>query len=304
VAENGPKACQGTERVYKCEGKGLDNLPKADGVMLIDSAAGAPERTDALNPAVDPHHPRQHNPQLDMFDRGNGYNPATKGATYSPEFLKKYFAAQAARSTQLIDEALARLAKIEKGEGEFQDDEPFVVAGSTVRINGARPQLADIRLLSKSHAPHLLLKADGSKPVTVIPQVMPPQASPDDQDLLFATTLNVTVRHYLSFQALRVTPEYHMTEDNVLGVRWRSTPNSIQGNVEGIQVPTLVLSGTCAPHVVYLELAYDHSAAKDKEFVGVEGANHGLMPCRPEFGDTFKRAFDYVDGWLSKSGRF
>ena len=304
VAENGPKACQGQERVYKCDGKGLDNLPKADGVMLLDSAAGAPERTDALNPALDAHHPRVHHADLDMFDPKNGYNPATKGATYSPEFLKKYFAAQAARSTELIDEAMARLAKIEKGEGEFKDDEPFVVAGSTVRINGARAQLADIRLMSKSHAPHTLLKADGSKPATIIPQVMPPQASADDQDLLFATTLDVTVRHYLSFQALRVTPDYHMTEDNIYGVQWRSTPNSIEGNVEGIKVPTLIMSGTCAPHVVYLELTYDHSAAQDKEMVGVEGANHGFMPCKPEYGDTFKRAFDYADSWLSKPGRF
>jgi len=282
----------------------LDNLPKADGVMLLDSAAGSPERTDALNPAVDPHHPRQHNAELDMFDPRNGYNPATKGANYSAEFLKKFFAAQGARANQLIDEALARLAKIEKGEGEYKDDEPFVVAGSTVRINGARPQLADVRLLSKSRAPHLLLKADGSKPVSIIPQVMAPQASPDDQDLLFATTLNVTVRHYLSFQALRVTPEYRMTEDNVFGVQWRSTPNSIQGNLEGIKVPTLIMTATCAPHVVYLEIGWDHSAAKDKELVGVEGANHGFTACRPEYGDTFKRTFDYVDGWLSKAGRF
>ena len=63
-------------------------------------------------------------------------------------------------------------------------------------------------------------------------------------------------------------------------------------------------SGTCAPHVVYLEIAYEHSAANDKEMVGVQGANHGLMPCRPEYGDTFKRAFDYADAWLSKPGRF
>src|SRR5579862_6728222 len=47
IAENGPKACQEPGRVFKCDGKGMDNLPKADGVMMIDSAAGAPERTDA-----------------------------------------------------------------------------------------------------------------------------------------------------------------------------------------------------------------------------------------------------------------
>jgi hypothetical protein len=101
-----------------------------------------------------------------------------------------------------------------------------------------------------------------------------------------------------------VTPDYHMTEDNIYGVLWRSTPNSIQGNVEGIRVPTLVMTATCAPHVTYLEIAYDHSAAKDKELVGVEGALHGFNACRPEYGDTLRRAFDYADGWLSKAGRF
>ena len=171
-------------------------------------------------------------------------------------------------------------------------------------MNGARPELADTRLLAKTHAPHLLLKADGSKPEQIIPLVMGPAGRPQDEGQLFQTTLNVTVRHYLSFQALRVTPDYRMTGDNILGVQWRSTPNSIQGNLEGIRVPTLVMSATCAAHVVLLEIAWDHSAAKDKEMVGVEGANHGFTACRPEFGDTFKRAFDYVDTWLSKAGRF
>ena len=32
-------------------------------------------------------------------------------------------------------------------------------------------------------------------------------------------------------------------------------------------------------------------------------ANHGFLPCKPEYGDTFARAFDDVDGWLSKPGR-
>jgi pimeloyl-ACP methyl ester carboxylesterase len=305
VAENGPKACQGPERIYKCRAKGLENLPKADGVMLLDADSGAPWKTSALNPAVDPHHPRQHNAELDMFDPKNGYNAATRSANYSPEFLKKFFAAQGARANQLINEALVRLEKIEKGEGEFKDDEPFVVAGWSMHgSQGGRPAMADTRLLSKTRAQHLLLKADGSQPVQVIPSVMPPQARPEDEGLLFETTLNVTVRHYLSFQALRLTPDYAMIENNILGVDWRSTPNSIQGNVEGIHVPTLVMSATCAQHVVFLEITYDHSAAKDKELVGVEGADHMFQACKPEYGDTNKRAFDYVDRWLSKPGRF
>jgi hypothetical protein len=48
--------------------------------------------------------------------------------------------------------------------------------------------------------------------------------------------------------------------------------------------------------------------------VAVEGANHGFTPCtacavaqglpQTAYGDTVKRLFDYVDGWLGKPGRF
>jgi hypothetical protein len=238
-----------------------------------------------------------------MFSPKNGFDPATKSATYSDEFLKRFYAAQGAKANLVIDDALDRLALIEKGLGDYKDDEPFVVPGAALQVNGARPELADMRLLSHSHAPHMLLKADGTTPTQIIPQVYRPLASPDNEDRLSATTINTTVRGYLSFQGLRVTPDYHSTEDNVVGVVWRSTPNSIEGNLQGIKVPTLIVSGTCAPHLVLLEIAYDLSAAKDKTMVGVEGANHGLMPCRPEFGDTFKRSFDYIDSWLLKPGR-
>ena len=74
--------------------------------------------------------------------------------------------------------------------------------------------------------------------------------------------------------------------------------------MENISVPTLVMAASCAIHLVPLETVFDHSVAKDKEYVAVEGANHGFQPCRPEFGDTKKRAFDYVEAWLHKPGRF
>jgi len=304
VAENGPKACQEPDRIAKCNAKGLDNLPKADGVILIDSNSGEPEKTIALNPAANSSDPRYRDPDLDLFNPKNGFDPTTKLANYSPEFLNKFFTAQGARANKVIDQAQVRLALIEKGQGEYKDDEPFVVFGSSIDVNGARPELADHKLLAKTHAPHILLKADGTKPAEIIPSVIPAIATPDQEDSLALTTQNVTVREYLSFQALRVTPDYRMTEDRILGLEWRTTPNSLQGNLEGIKVPTLIMSATCAPHLVLLETAYDLSAAKDKDMVGVEGANHGMMPCKPEYGDTFKHTFDYADSWLSKPARF
>jgi hypothetical protein len=61
--------------------------------------------------------------------------------------------------------------------------------------------------------------------------------------------------------------------------------------VQGIHVPTLVMLGTCAPHLTLLEIAFDLSAATDKEMVGLAGANHGMMPCDPKHCDTFDRTF-------------
>jgi pimeloyl-ACP methyl ester carboxylesterase len=304
VAENGAKACQDAQRIVKCDGKGLGNLPKADGVMLLDIATGAPERTMALNPAVGAHNPRLENPDLDSFSPKNGYNPATRAATYSAAFTKKYFAAQRARANGLIEEAQTRLAKVEKGESDYKDDEPFVVTGSDTHATGARLDLADLRLLSKTRAPHLFLKADGSKPVQIIPLVQPPLGSPQDQNQLGRTVMNVTLKYYLSYQAVRLNPDYTLTENNVTGVQWRSTPNSAQGNAEGIHVPTLVMAGTCSVHLVLSEITYDHLAAIDKEFIGIEGASHQLRPCRPEYGATMKHIFDYADSWLTKPGRF
>jgi hypothetical protein len=75
-------------------------------------------------------------------------------------------------------------------------------------------------------------------------------------------------------------------------------------NAEGITVPTIVLVNTCYRLVVTGEILFDHIAAKDKTYVASEGALHGFTPCRPEYGDTKKRAFDFVDNWLAKPGRF
>ena len=109
---------------------------------------------------------------------------------------------------------------------------------------------------------------------------------------LYSTTQNVTVRHDLSFYALRTTADYATTENTITGIEWRSTPNSVPGNVEGIRAPTLIMAGTCAGHLVLSGIAFDHPAAKDKEFVAVEGGDHSFRPCRPQYGDSGKHAFD------------
>ena len=53
-----------------------------------------------------------------------------------------------------------------------------------------------------------------------------------------------------------------------------------------------------------------NAKSADKTIAFVEGANHGYTTCTRcektpgQFGDTLETTYDYIDGWLSKSGRF
>ncbi len=305
IAEKGPAACQEASRLYPCRSEGLTGLPKVDGLLLLDINIGAPHRMLSLDPAVETADPRKREPSLDLYNPANGFDPSTNTALYSAAFVKRYFAAFHARGERLIKDAQARLKAIDAGTGPFTDDEPFVIAGMAGNAVGARLNLADPRFLSRTRAPHVHLKADGTAPVEIAHSTRKPAAtSVELRDTLAETTQNKTVRHFLSFLALKTTPEFELTEDSIKGVDWRSSANSSAGNVENITVPTLVMAGTCAIHLVPLEIVFDHSVAPDKQFVAVEGANHAFQPCRPEFGDTRTRTFDFVDAWLSKPGRF
>jgi hypothetical protein len=58
------------------------------------------------------------------------------------------------------------------------------------------------------------------------------------------------------------------------------------------------------------ETIYEDAGSKDKTLVFVEGAGHLFTTAtqcersQGEFGDTRNTTFDYVDKWLSRSGRF
>ena len=95
-----------------------------------------------------------------------------------------------------------------------------------------------------------------------------------------------------------------MTADNILGVDWKSSLTSTPANAEYVTVPALVLTMSCSHAVVPGEIVFDHLAAKDKTYVAVEGAGHDFTACGPEYGDTSKRTFDFVDHWLAERGRF
>ena len=202
--------------------------------------------------------------------------------------------------------ASERLKVIEAGRSAFDDDELLQIQDMGPNIIGARLFEADLSLAHRTKQPHIILKADGTQPVEIAESVRPPQAQEAYEGLrkLNVMSVNTTVRHFLATFALRTTPDYAITEDDIKGVDWHSAYNSPPSNAEKITAPALVLSNGCMYLIVPDEIIYNHLGSKDKTYVVNEGSTHGFTPCAPKYGDTVKRIFDYVDTWISKPGRF
>ena len=303
VAEHGPSACNGPEKIYPCKSEGLTGLAKPDGIIFLDSTTGAFHELSSVDPAFDGN---KRIASLDMFSAANGYDLKAHRATYSADFARRFYAAQAARNKAIVDNAVARLKAIEAGKGEFTDDEPLIIHGMGEDAGGARLYQPDPAFAAHTKAPHTLLKADGTEPEVIVESVRGPvgQQYADAIGALAGMSTNTTVRKFLVHSAIRTNGDFAITADDITGVDWKSAQTSTPGNAEGITVPALIVSNTCHYLMMQDEIIYDHLASKDKTIAFDEGATHGFSPCKPEYGDTTKRAFDYVDRWLNKPGRF
>jgi pimeloyl-ACP methyl ester carboxylesterase len=309
IAENGLKACQGPEKILKCSDS-LAGLPAADGLMLIDSNWGLAEM---MLFSVDPSVISQENgqmldPDLDLFNPKNGFSPA--GSNYSDEFIHKFLSAEGQRNNQLIKAALGRLELIKAGKGNFADDEPFIAAGANFRGDNNRLFAQDIKLMSHTRKDWPLLRPDGSIVTQVIHSVRVPQNTISLTSSFEKGALKTSIRNFLSTYAIRVTGDYGYDEDSVHGIDWTSSYSSPPGNVEGITVPLLTMGMTGHWEYLAAETIFDHARSADKTLVFVEGATHLYTTCTAcekypgQFGNTQKTTYDYVDSWLSKTGRF
>src|SRR5262245_50944081 len=129
VAEKGPSYCQGANKLVQC-GSELANLPRADGIIFRDAHPGNPVNgLRSINPAiVNENRPGEVDPSLDPFNPKNGFNP-NGSSHYSENFKRRYFRAQAVRMNKLIDMALDKVARMEKGKYYYPDDDAFLVVG-------------------------------------------------------------------------------------------------------------------------------------------------------------------------------
>jgi hypothetical protein len=84
-----------------------------------------------------------------------------------------------------------------------------------------------------------------------------------------------------------------------------SSNNSTPCALQKISVPILI--GAMGAHYFIRdnEIHYEVAASADKDFIAVEGAEHGITPCVPceqfpgQYSNTVKNFFDYIAAWVN-----
>lgn len=309
IAEAGLKACQGPEKLLKCSDT-LAGLPPADGLILLDANYGMSTMSLlSLDPAItDESTGQKLDPSLDLFNPANGF---VAGAThYSVAFKQKFQTAVGERENRLIRTALERLEKIQSGKGLYGDDEPFVIPGAGYLGFNNKLFSEDPSLLAHTHKAWPLIHKDGSVTTEIVHSVRVPEGERSATPSLELGALKTTVRKFLSTYAVGVDSSFGYDAESIHGVRWTSSYTTPPGNVENVTVPLLTLGMTGHWEYLAAEIIYDHAKSADKSIAFVEGASHIVTVCGKcertpgEFGDTVKTTYDFIDGWLSRAGRF
>ena len=311
IAENGASACNGTEKIYPCS-SAMDGLPAADGVLLIDANFGLSTMTLlSLNPAIKNESTGSDiDSKLDLYNPDNGWTE--NGANYSAPFTKRFFAGVVSRWNRILTFAEERNKLIEASSGDYSDDEGLVIPDANYIGFNNKFITQDTRFLSHTIHKWPLLHKNGTVSNQIIPSVRVASAgSSTTANSFYDGALKTTITRFLSTFAIRVDANaFRVLADNITGVDWVSSQTAPIGSVPGISKPLLTMGNTGHYEYLNAEKIYLASNAEDKSIAFVEGAQHTINVCTEceaypgEFGDTIKTAFDFMDSWLGKQGRF
>jgi hypothetical protein len=250
----------------------------------------------SLNPAVlDENDPSTIGASLDPFDPKNGFNPNGQ-STYTQEFMERYFKAQAARMTRLIDKALARKAAIKGGKGLASDDEAFVFYHDRARLMDF-----SMSVHPGTEKPEKLLKNDGSIVTEMVKSVRVPVTSSAKLDnTLRDGAKELTLTSFLSANAVRA-------KDSIDDVDWCSSNSSTRCALPQITVPILIMAMGGHYFIRDNEIHYEVAASEDKDFIVVEGSVHGMTPCEAcskitgqSYSNVTKNLYDYAATWANE----
>jgi hypothetical protein len=147
--------------------------------------------------------------------------------------------------------------------------------------------------------PQKLLKNDGTIVTQIVESVRPIGRGSEASNAAFTTgTRLLTARSFLSANAIRA-------RDSMDDIDWCSSNNSTPCALKVISVPLLVTAMGAHYFIRDNEIHYEVAASTDKDFIVLEGATHGIQPCRPcektpgQYSNSVKNYFDYVQRWIN-----
>lgn len=263
------------------------DLPKADGLIISAAHLGrgwAVARK--LDPSViDEDDLLSTDYSLDPFNPENGYRPPPEWSHYSKEFLDRFATAQAGRMQRLIQKAYSMV-------NERKMYQKLLAA----------PDF-------KQRPPHEQLKigrgAIGQRYMTIYrtySNLMYNDASVSPNDRLpgaAGSRRTDELNYFRWYHPRLITPEAFLssesTESNVYSPRVLPV----------VKEPILVIIGTADPdsRISESKAALEAAGASaDKEFVLIEGADHGYLPYGPKAGkgDQRDQVIRKFSEWLGK----
>jgi hypothetical protein len=305
VAEAGPGWCKGPDKLVQC-GDAMTGFKPVDGIVFPDAHPGnGVQSLRGLNPSVVAQEDGTLKiiPELDPFSVANGFNP--EGAShYSQEFRTRYFAAQSKAMNERIASVQAEMDRMKKGDAPYPDDDIVIIPGGgfsgagagSADLNAMDPSIPELMSTSR---PEKLLKNDGSIVTQIVHSVAVPEPENAKANRSFDRGTKVfTLKSYISANAVKST-------NSLNGIDWCSTNNSTICAVQSIKIPTLIAAMGAFHFIRDQEIMYDLSAAKDKDYIVIEGALHGYVPCKKcettpgQYANSEKNLFDYIAKWAN-----
>lgn len=158
----------------------------------------------------------------------------------------------------------------------------------------------DLGIHHTTQKPAKLLKNDGTIVTQIVESVRRANPQLAAQNATFEDGTHVlTVKSFLSANAIRAT-------DSMDGIDHCSSNNSPPCHLPRIRVPLLVAAMGAHYFVRDNEIHYEVAVSPDKDFVVVEGAEHGQTPCIPcettpgQYANSVKNFYDYARDWINK----
>jgi hypothetical protein len=237
--------------------------------------------------------PTKTDPALDPYSPVNGYRP--RGSSkYSEAFKKRYYAAQAARMNRLVGMALDRRSRMQAGTYPYPDDDVFYIpraAAWLIRV--------DTSIEAATLKPRRFLSNDGRIEERIVRTVRKPDPRQAANNRTFDSGKLLTVHSFLGTRAVRAT-------DSLDGIDLLSNNNSTAANLRNIRVPILMMAAQAHYFIRDNEQMFEGAASTDKELIYIEGAAHGIVPCRRcskkegSFSNSVKNTFDHAKAWIDK----